>query len=297
MPDRKKRVRRSTPPAARKRRKRTAADLSVLIGFAPNPSRQFDSALATALAGSPTNIDATTHFSVFCMPNLLPAGNQIALGVLAQCEKDYTQLTKWFSIDPCSIDPSLHFNVTLAGISKFLDGTGGATHKGCDSAEICCDVKLNPEVDATVSSALLMAEAVEVFSAYQKLGWDCSASNGEGLSRVLAAGQYPGVLTGGYLSAYAWLDGNRLNWVDNTDNTDVDGESTGCAVLFLNWMNTQLGIGWDVICQAGGSELAKMYKAVTGKNDGWQQFSALLNHAFPPTNPCGLKTDNPFPLT
>jgi hypothetical protein len=191
----------------------------------------------------------------------------------------------------------LRFNVTLAGISKFLDGTGGATHKGCDSAEIYCDVKLNPEVDATVSSALLMAEAVEVFSAYQKRGWDCGASNGEGLSRVLAAAQYPGVLIGGYLSAYTWLDGGRLNWVDDTDSTDRDGESTGCAVLFLNWMNKQLGIGWDVICQAGGSTLAETYEAIKRTNNGWQKFSALLNRAFPPTKPCGLQTDNPFPLT
>jgi hypothetical protein len=231
------------------------------------------------------------------MPNLLPAGNQIAAGVLAQCEKDYTQLTKWFSIDPCSIDASLRFKVTLVGISKFLDGTGGAYHTGCDSAEIYCDVKLNPEVDATISSALLMAEAVEVFSAYQRRGWDCGANNGEGLSRVLAAAQYPRVLIGGYLSAYSWLDGGRLNWVDDTDSTDKDGESTGCAVLFLNWMNSQLGIDWGPICQAGGSTLAQTYKAVTGENDGWQQFSALLNRAFPPTKPCGLQTDNPFPLT
>jgi len=52
-------------------------------------------------------------------------------------------------------------------------------------------VQLQPQVNANISSALAVAEAVEVFEAIQNRGWNCGASNGEGLSRVLAQVLYP----------------------------------------------------------------------------------------------------------
>jgi len=227
------------------------------------------------------------------MPDLLAAGgDQVAAAILAQCENDYIQLCRWFSIHPAG----LCFNVTLAGISQFRDGTGGAFHRGCKSADIYCDVKLNPTIDAAISLALLLAEAAEVFSALQNKGWNCGWSNGEGLSRVLAAASYPNVLPTGYVTSYMWLDGTRLNWVDITHRSDVDAAANGCAVLFLNWMCYQLKIGWYAITQAGGSTLAETYRLVTGKNDGWQRFSTLMDRTYPRGQPSKLQTDNPFPL-
>jgi hypothetical protein len=70
----------------------------------------------------------------------------------------------------------------------------------------------------------LIAEEVEVFSAVQNKGWNCGASNGEGLSRVLAESLYPGVLDD-YSTAAAWLDTpDRPDWISNNNNTDTLGE-------------------------------------------------------------------------
>jgi hypothetical protein len=217
------------------------------------------------------------------MPEVLQAGGgAVVSGVLAQCESDYAQLCTWFGISP----PVLHFNITLAALSHFLDGTGGAYHQGCASADIYCDVKLNPVVDARVSSALVLAEAV----------WNCGWTNGEGLSRVLASARYPNVLPSGYVTSYQWLDGNRYNFVDVNHRTDVDPQSNGCAVLFLNWMCYQLDLSWDAITRAGGATLAETYRRVTGRNDGWTRFLQIMNNKFPPGQPSNLQTDNPFPL-
>src|SRR5262249_17509246 len=122
------------------------------------------------------------------------------------------------------------------------------------------------------------------------------ASNGEGLSRVLATALYP-VELDGYTTAAAWLDApDRPDWVNNTSPTDQDSVSTGCAVLFLNYLNTQLGYGWDQILQPCAPAVAQTYTNLTGKQDGWSNFRQQLDRSFPVGTPSGLTTDNPYPL-
>lgn len=239
----------------------------------------------------------TPHFGIFAMPGLGVAGDQVAAGVKSVCEADYNRLSQWFGIQVP------HFNVTLAQLSKFVDGTGGAYHTTCASTDLYCDVQLNPTVDPLVSAALMVAEAVEAFEAKQGAGWACGASNGEGLSRVLSSECHPNVLeTLGYSSSAAWLDDQRSDWVNVTNQTDRSPYSNGCAVLFLNWLRHQLNVGWDKICQAGGATLAETYRRVggpllTGQKDGFIPFRALLDRHFPVGLTCGLTTDNPFPLS
>jgi hypothetical protein len=60
-----------------------------------------------------------------------------------------------------------------------------------------------------------VAEADEVMMAAQDAGWNCGASAGEGLSRVLATERYPAELDG-FASGAFWLDSNRPDWVTNT---------------------------------------------------------------------------------
>jgi hypothetical protein len=238
----------------------------------------------------------TPHFGIFAMPGLGAGGDQVVAGVQSVCETDYNKLCQWFGIQVP------HFNVTLAQLSKFVDGTGGAYHASCASTDLYCDVRLNPAVDPVVSAALMVAEAVEAFEAKQGAGWACGASNGEGLSRVLSSECHPGVLDAlGYPTAAAWLDDLRSDWVNVTNQTDRSPYSNGCAVLFLNWLNRQLKVGWDKICQAGGSTLGETYQRVggpllTGQKDAFVAFRALLDLHFPVGTACGLTTDNPFPL-
>jgi len=97
---------------------------------------------------------------------------------------------------------------------------------------------------------LNVAEADEVMMAAQNKGWSCGVSAGEGLSRVLAAERYPAAL-GRFATAAQWLDSNRSDWVTNTEQTDRNKVSIGCATLFLNYLHNQLGFSLDAIVEPG----------------------------------------------
>jgi hypothetical protein len=235
----------------------------------------------------------TTNFVVYYDPALGQDGKSCADGMLATCENDYAQTSAWFGGIP---SPTLPVNVILGPLDPSGQGGGGAYHYGCSAVDLYCDVKNVPSLDIDYSRMLMVAELVEVFEAAQGVGWDCGASNGEGLSRVLATALYPAELDG-YTTAAAWLDTpDRPDWVNNTDATDQNSISTGCGVLFLNYLNTQLGYSWEQIVQAGGPTLAKTYTNLTGQADGWTPFRQQLDANFPLGTPSGLTTDNPYPL-
>jgi hypothetical protein len=236
---------------------------------------------------------STAHFNVYYDPSLGSDGVTIANGVLATCEADYQTLSGYFAgITP----PGLPFNIVVAPLSSPPNGTGGAYHDTCAAVTLYCDAKTTPSVDVDLTRFLVIAEEVEVFEAAQGVGWDCGANNGEGLSRVLATELYPNELDG-YATAAAWLDSsNRPDYVDTTDPTDQNPVSTGCAVLFLNYLRYQLNFSWSAIVGAGAPMLGQTYTNLTGATNGFQQFSTLLQANYPIGTPSGLTTDNPFPL-
>jgi hypothetical protein len=232
----------------------------------------------TVLRGS------TPHFNVYYDPSLGADGATIADGVLASCEGEYARLESYFTgVAPAS------FNFILAA------GIGGAYHYGCGATDLYCDAQTGP-ANVDHSRMLVVAEEVEVFSAQQGAGWDCGASNGEGISRVLATLMYPAQLDG-FASASSWLDtADRPNFVDINDPTDRNYVSIGCSVLFLNWLRYELKYGWqDIVVSAAGT-LAGTYTNLTGQSDGWARFSTQLAARYPLGTPCGLVDDNPFPL-
>lgn len=231
---------------------------------------------ASTLRGS------TAHFNVYYETSLGAQGQTLADGVLASCETEYDTLAAYFSgSQPAS------FNIIIAA------GIGGAYHYGCTGTDLYCDAS-GTNVDHT--RMLVVAEEVEVFSALQSAGWNCAASNGEGLSRVLATELYPAQLNG-FATAAIWLDGGRPDFVNVNDPSDRNFVSTGCSVLFLNYLHYQLGFSWAAIVQAGAPTLAATYTKLTGANDGFQQFTTLLQRFFPTGKPSGVTSDNVFPLT
>jgi hypothetical protein len=236
---------------------------------------------------------STANFAVYYDPALGGPGKSCADGMLATCEHDYAQVASWFG---GIASPTLPVNVIIAPLDRSGQGGGGAYHYGCGAVDLYCDIKRIPSLDIDLSRMLMVAELVEVFEAAQNVGWDCGASNGEGLSRVLSAALYPAQLDG-YSTAAAWLDSpDRPDWVNKNNNTDGDAVSNGCSVLFLNYLNTQLGYSWVQIAQAGAPTLAKTYTKLTGKPDGWTPFRQQLDQAFPLGTPSGVTTDNPYPL-
>jgi hypothetical protein len=233
---------------------------------------------------TPANLQGkTAHFEIYADPALGPDGAQDAQGVLADCENDYATVSGYFG----GIDAG-PFRVVL------FANPGGAYHLGCDATDLFCDAKTAP-ANPDYSEFLNVAEFVEVFEAVQNGGWDCGASNGEGLSRVLATDAYPAQLDG-FATAAAWLDSPRQNFVDNTLNSDTDPAANGCSVLFLNWLRFQLNYPWMQIVEAAAPTLGETYAQLTGNNDGFQQFETLISQHFPKGQPSGLKTDNPFPI-
>jgi len=245
---------------------------------------------ATAVAADPSRLlvprnlqGQTQHFSVYVDPALGADGGRDAQGVLRNCETDYAKVAGYFG--GLAAGP---FNVVL------FANPAGAFHQTCAARDLFCDARVNP-ADGDYSEFLNIAEFVEVFEAVQAAAWDCGRSNGEGLSRVLAADAFPRELDG-FATGASWLDSNRQDFVDHSDNSDTNPLANGCSVLFLNWLRFQLDFSWEQVIGAAAPTLAETYRKLTGKNDGFRQFSVLVDSQFPQGRPSGLTTDNPFPL-
>lgn len=237
---------------------------------------------------------STAHFNVYYDDTTLGAnGAAIADAVLSTCERDYATMQGYFGgLTP----PGLPFNIVVAALDASGRGYGGAYHYGCSAVDLYLDAKTVPAIDADYTRFLLIAEAVEVFEAAQGAGWDCGASNGEGLSRVLATDLYPAQLDG-YTTAAVWLDTpGRPDYVNVTDPTDRNFISTGCAVLFLNYLRYQEDFTWPEIVAAGGMTLQQTYQRLTQQVDAFTPFMNVLQRFYPAGTPSGLTTDNPFPL-
>ena len=90
-------------------------------------------------------------------------------------------------------------------------GSNGGSDAGCSATGLYCDAFTAGDLERS----LVVAEEDEVFMADQGAGWNCGASNGEALSRVLAAEIYPNELyppgTGG-LSAVTSFDRRGNTW-------------------------------------------------------------------------------------
>ena len=233
-----------------------------------------------------THAGDTAHFKVSYLTSLGQKGANLAAAILQNCERDYNTLQQAFG----GITPQrMPFVVQVTA-----DNTG-ASHSSCMGTDISVGGNTDGGVDFTRS--LLVAEADEVFMANFGHGWDCGASNGEGLSRVLANDIYQGVEPPDFISSDVWLSLDpRPNYVDNTDPTDTNYESIGCSVLFLNWMRFQLNYTWPQIIAAGGDTLGATYANLTGNDTGWDDFTAQINTQFPPGQQYNTGTDNPFPF-
>jgi hypothetical protein len=227
---------------------------------------------------------STAHFQVYYDDTLGANGPTLAQAVLNTAEADYTALQGWFGgITP----PGLPFVINV------VPGSGGASHANCAATTLTCDAFSG--TDSDLVRMLVVAEADEVFMAAQNKGWNCGASNGEGLSRVLATERYPAQLNG-FASASSWLNSSRPDFVSVTDPTDRNFVSIGCATLFINYLRYQLGYSLGAIVAAGGTTLQDTYHALTGSTNAFAPFSTLLAAHFPPGTPVNLPSDNPFPL-
>ena len=240
-------------------------------------------AAALAALGPYTQRGSTANFDVYYDNSLGTNGQSLADAVLANCEWDLAQLRGWFG------------GVAAGRFSVYIDpGSFGAYHANCAATEIHCAAFAG--TDGALENMLNVAEVDEVMMANQGAGWNCGSSAGEGLSRVLATQRYPASLDG-FASASSWLNSTRPDWVTQTEQTDRNYVSTGCATLFLNYLRYQLHFSLVRIVEAGGTSLQQTYQRLTGSANAFGPFAALLQRHFPAGTPVTLTgTDNPFPL-
>jgi hypothetical protein len=252
--------------------------------------------LAPTAPAASTLRGSTANFDVSYDSSLGSNGQALADAVLGNCEADLAKFEGFFGIG----SPG-RFTVSIN------PGPGGASHAGCSARGINCAAWTG---DGALENFLNCAEVAEVFMASQNAGWNCGASAGEGLSRILAfelhpASQWLQANRGGFITASFWLNNGRPDWITQTEPTDIDKVSIGCATLFLNYLRHQLHFSLNQIVQAGGTTLQQTYERLTGSSvDAFGPFAALLAAYFPPGTlvnfPPGtlnLPTDNPFPLS
>ena len=122
----------------------------------------------------------------------------------------------------------------------------------------------------------------------------CGVSTGEALSRWCAA-----VISNNALADFAtapqWAQDGMANWVDRTEQTDQDADSTGCGMAFLSWLisqgHTLSEVAQTMVRLGGSGTLAELYAQLTGDAAGnaWPKFQAAVEAL-----PGGVTNDDPF---
>ena len=181
-------------------------------------------------------------------------------------------------------------SVIVFALGGMTDGTGGADHLGCDfitgaAIEVCASFGNSARV-----SALFEAELSEC-----SMGGNlCGVSTGEALSRWCAAVVGNNALLD-FATAPQWALDGMPDFVDQTDPTDQNPDSTGCGMVFLSWLMSQ-GYTLDEIAQAivtlgETGTLAQLYEDLSaGSADtAWVNFQAAIQNL-----PNGVNNDDPF---
>jgi hypothetical protein len=241
-----------------------------------------------------TNNGRTPHYQIQYDDTLSQAdGVDRANALIAVCEGDFTLMSDWF--DNIALTVGIPITVQIAP-GSYASASWGPP------------ITLIPGNGSsiTVVRYLLVSEVTEMFMLAQNKGWfgaGNEGSAGEGLSRFLA-GQFLiskglGVTEPGFSLANSWMNTPRADYVNNIDVTDhgIDAK-TGCSILFIYYMHTQLGYGIKDIIAAAASELSSVYKNLTGDpSDPFLPFKNLLDTYYPGTTTIpGTNPDNPFPL-
>lgn len=181
-------------------------------------------------------------------------------------------------------------SVIVFALGGATDGTGGADHMGCDyttgnAIEACTAFGNSARV-----SALFEAELSEC-----SMGGNlCGVSTGEALSRWCAAVIGNNALAD-FATAPQWFQDGMPDFINKTDPTDQNADSTGAGMAFLSWLMSQghalNQIAPAMVAMGTGGTFAQLYANLTGDaaSNAWQKFQAAVNGL-----PNGVMNDDPF---
>lgn len=181
-------------------------------------------------------------------------------------------------------------SVIVFALGNATDGTGGADHMGCDyitGAAI--------EVDASFGNSARVSALFEAeLSECSMNGNLCGQSTGEALSRWCAAVVGNNALSD-FATAPVWAQDGMPDFVNKTDPTDQNADSTGCGMAFLSWLMSQ-GHSLDKIAPAmvalgDAGTLAQLYANLTSDAaaNAWPKFQSAVQAL-----PNGVTNDDPF---
>lgn len=211
--------------------------------------------------------------------------------LIAACENDYNLMSGWFG--GINLPYALPVSVQVAN-------AGGGAGWGPP-------ITLRPGGgDANLMRFLMVAEVTEMFMLSQNRGWFApdgsnEQSSGEGLSHFLAT-QFLFANSLGLFNNISnlWMNSSREDFVNHVDEYDhSSGPKSACALLFLYYLNVQLGFTIPQIVAAASAQLSGVYRNLTGDSgDPFPFFKQLLDVAFPGTATitAGPNLDNPYPL-
>jgi hypothetical protein len=227
--------------------------------------------------------------TIYVDPTLGPPGTQNAQDLLNDVDRIANANDQLFGTTGGAVSVIVYAFLDQNG-NPITDGTGGADHGGCDytsgaAIEVCASFGNSARV-----SALFEAELSEC-----SMGGNlCGVSTGEALSRWCAAVIGNNALSD-FASAPTWSQDGMPNYVDQTDPTDQNYDSTGCGMAFLSWLMSQ-GYGLGKIAQAmvalgDAGTLAQLYANLTLQpaSNAWSTFMSAVQAL-----PNGINNDDPF---
>jgi hypothetical protein len=222
--------------------------------------------------------------TVYVDPTLGTPGLQNAKDLLSDADRVVQTNDHFFGTSAGSV------NVIVFALDGKTDGTGGADHMGCDYV-----AGNNIEVCASFGSPARVSGLFEAELSECNMGGNlCGVSTGEALSRWCAASVSNNALAD-FATAPTWFGDGAHDFVNRTDPTDRNADSTGCGMAFISWLLSQ-GVALATIAQGlvalgAGGTLAQLYGHLTGKAPAtaWPSFSAAV-HAIPG----GVGSDDPF---
>jgi hypothetical protein len=181
-------------------------------------------------------------------------------------------------------------SVIVFALGGATDGTGGADHMGCDyTTGAAIEVDASFDNSARVS-ALFEAELSEC----SMNGNLCGLSTGEALSRWCATSVSSNALSD-FATAPVWAQDGMPDFVNKTDPTDQNADSTGCGMAFISWLMSQ-GHTLDKIAPAmvalgDPGMLAQLYANLTSDaaSNAWPKFQNAIQAL-----PNGVTSDDPF---
>ncbi len=252
--------------------------------------------------------DETTHFVIRYDDSIGAGAAARAQAVVATCERDLAKTSFYLPYSSgIGRDPYLEGHRIDVQVVDLITNRGGANNSSTGGTvhpfhtiQIGAINAAGGPVSDDFARFLFVAELAEVLM--RAYGWNPSDSRGEALSRVIAEELYPTQAygEGGAPWVTPWLrtSPRDFRYIWENEHTDINIFSFGIAILYINYLRSQLNHGLKDICGAGGTTLLEAFRHLNGNqgDDGVAGFRDLLEKHYPSGKPLTLLTNNPFPL-